>query len=67
MTLKERLPYLQNYYSQKIMELFAEELPEHLKPSIDMGPKAGISYEEAEKILEYTISQIRNRPVIFNL
>ncbi len=65
MTIRERLPYLQDYYSQKIMELFAEGLPEELKPPIDMGLKAGISYEEAEKILEYTASQLRKKPVIF--
>ena len=65
MIISERLPYLQDYYSQKIMELFAEKLPEKLRPPIDMGLKAGISYEEAEKILEYTASQLKKKPVIF--
>lgn len=67
MTIKERLPYLQKYYSEKIMKLFAEEgIPENMKPPIDVGLKAGISYQEAKKILEYTISQLKNKPIIFN-
>lgn len=67
MTVKERLPHLQKYYSEKIMDLFAKEgIPEEMKPPIDVGLKAGISYEEAEKILEYTISQLKKKPIIFN-
>ncbi len=67
MTVKERLPYLQKYYSEKIMELFANEgIPEKMKPPIDVGLKAGISYKEAKKILEYTISQLDKKPIIFN-
>lgn len=67
MTVKERLPHLQKYYSERIMKLFAEEgIPENMKPPIDVGLKAGISYKEAKKILKYTISQLKKKPIIFN-
>ena len=64
MTIKERLPYLQNYYSQKIMELFAEGIPEELKKT-SLAYNKGISYEEIKKILEYTISQAEKKPLAF--
>ncbi len=59
-----RLKHLQDYYSKKIMELFAEGIPESLKTA-SLIYRTGISYEETEKILEYTISQLKKKPIVF--
>lgn len=64
MSKEERLLHLQNYYSKKIMELFAEGIPESLKAT-SMIYQTGISYEEAEGILGHTISQIKKKPIVF--
>ena len=64
MSKEERLIHLQDYYFKKIMELFAEGIPESLKAA-SLIYKTGISYEEAERILEYTISQLRKKPILF--
>ncbi len=64
MSKEERLIHLQDYYSKKIMELFAEGIPESLKAT-SLIYKAEISYEETERILEYTISQLRKKPIVF--
>jgi len=61
---EERLVFLQDYYSKKIMELFAEGIPESLKAT-SLIYQIGISYEEAEAILGYTISQLKKKPMVF--
>lgn len=64
MSKEERLIYLQDYYSKKIIELFAEDIPESLKAT-SLIYKTGISYEEAEAILGYTVSQLKKKPITF--
>lgn len=64
MSKEERLIHLQDYYSKKIMELFAEGIPESLKAT-SLIYRTGISYEEAEIILEHTISQLKKKPIVF--
>ncbi|MCI8506845.1 MAG: hypothetical protein HFI67_11730 [Lachnospiraceae bacterium] len=58
MSKEERLVHLQDYSNKKIMELFAEGIPESLKAT-SLIYRTGISYEETETILEYTISQLK--------
>lgn len=67
MTEKERLKRLQKFYYPKIMKLFAEEgIPKEMRPPEYMGLKAEITYQETKKILKYTISQLKKKPIIFN-
>lgn len=67
MKKEERLFHLQKHFSEKIMGMFAQGVPEELKEaSYAFKAKTGISYKEAEKILEYTISQLQDKPLKFN-
>ena len=67
MSKEERLQYLQDFFCQKIMEMFAQGVPESLKAtSYAFKVRTEISYGEAEEILGYTISQLKKKPLRFN-
>ena len=54
--IKDRQNVVRVYFSKKIMQLFNEGLPKDERP---------ITYIEAADILEYTLSEIGKRPVLF--
>jgi len=64
MTKEERLDYLQDHFSGKIIEIFAQGIPDSMKEASPAFRK-GISYEEAVKILGHTISQLKKMPILF--
>lgn len=58
-----RKKYINRYFSEKIMELFREGLPLD-KENITNG-ETRISYDEAVCALNCTISELKNKPILF--
>lgn len=59
---EERKKMLCNIYSPKIMQILSEGIPERLETRPE---KQRISYSEAVSILEYTISKLGDKPILF--
>ena len=59
---KDRVDMLCGIYSKEIMQLLDKGVPKRLETRPE---KQRISYAEAVSILEYTISELKNKPISF--